>query len=460
MATKELPNNKQPKGQSTEQQTLSGVANLLLLQQRLRAMPNVAELGSMVVNDTRLLIQYRSAVLWLDNKVTAVSGLPEPVKHAPFTMWIAGLCRHANAQVQEQGDAEPLAISPNDLPSDISDDWNEYLPKFALWVPLLNREGDVLGGLFLVRETQWKEEEQRLFKHWGEAIAHAVYALSLRPIRWSIKLEKRTRTMVIAGVAAFVFLLMWVPVQLSVLAPGEVVPKTPLVVRAQIDGVVGEVFVKPNQEVTVGDLLVRLDASSLNARMDVARQELEIARAELLRAEQASVADQQASSQVPMLKAQIRKKDSELNYVKTLLGRVEIRAERPGIAIIPDVTKLEGLPVKVGQRLMVLAEPTDGELEAWLPVGDSLKLNIGSPVKLYLNISPTQPLEASLRRVDYQAQISPEGILAFRLRASFKEGAEPSVGWRGTAKIYGEDAPLIYYLMRRPFAAARQWLGL
>ena len=41
------------------------------------------------------------------------------------------------------------------------------------------------------------------------------------------------------------------------------------------------------------------------------------------------------------------------------------------------------------------------------------------------------------------------------------QGAAPEVriGWHGTAKIYGEDVPLFFYLFRRPLSAIRQFVG-
>ena len=36
----------------------------------------------------------------------------------------------------------------------------------------------------------------------------------------------------------------------------------------------------------------------------------------------------------------------------------------------------------------------------------------------------------------------------------------PRIGLKGTAKVFGERVSLFYYLLRRPLAAARQFVGL
>ena len=37
---------------------------------------------------------------------------------------------------------------------------------------------------------------------------------------------------------------------------------------------------------------------------------------------------------------------------------------------------------------------------------------------------------------------------------------EARIGLKGTAKLYGERAPLGYLLLRRPIASVREWTGL
>jgi hypothetical protein len=162
-----------------------------------------------------------------------------------------------------------------------------------------------------------------------------------------------------------------------------------------------------------------------------------------------------------MLAARIQQRTAEVAYIESLLKRIAIHADQAGIAIIHDAYELEGKPVKLGERLLTIAKPNQAELEMWLAIGDSISLAEHAEIELFLNVSPETPYPAVLRYVNFQAEMSPEGVFAFRTRADFLETAQmPRIGLRGTAKIYGEQVPLYYYLFRRPFAAARQWLGL
>ncbi len=113
----------------------------------------------------------------------------------------------------------------------------------------------------------------------------------------------------------------------------------------------------------------------------------------------------------------------------------------------------------------MLANPGNAGVLIWLAVPDAINLEPGAQVKLYLQVAPLDPLEAKLSETSYQATQSPGGIHSYRLKARFDDlSAEQRervrIGLKGTAKIYGERAPLGYYLFRRPIAAFRQFTGL
>lgn len=439
---------------------LKGMADLLILQQRLRQLQNLPELFSFLVNDTRMLLSYRTAAVFSENKLTAVSGLPEPVGTSSFTHWMESFAR----QRMKVTDYKISELSIADVEPDVAAEWRNFLPNQLLWVPLISPDFEIVGVLILARDQAWKSQELRVLSNWAGAAGHAVEALQLkRNTRWRSVINFKNRGLWLSSLVAFL-VVMVIPVRVSVIVPSEIVPDEPYIIRAPIDGVIGEVFISPNALVEEGQTLLVLDDSSLRARLDVAAQELEVAKAEHLRAEQASIADRNASAQIYMLNARIEQREAEVQYVKELMDRIDVRADSSGIAIIDDITELEGRPVALGEKMLTIADPQKVELEAWLPVDDSLPLAVGAEVKMYLNIAPNRPITARLRHTDYQAQVSPDGILAFRVRADFLDSQERSeelrIGLRGSARVYGERVPIYYYLFRRPLALLRQFLGI
>jgi hypothetical protein len=66
-----------------------------------------------------------------------------------------------------------------------------------------------------------------------------------------------------------------------------------------------------------------------------------------------------------------------------------------------------------------------------------------------------------MRQTSYEPQVTPDGNLAFQLKAGFNHiEKQPRVGLKGTGKIYGKRVLLINYLLRRPISALRRFTGL
>jgi hypothetical protein len=96
-----------------------------------------------------------------------------------------------------------------------------------------------------------------------------------------------------------------------------------------------------------------------------------------------------------------------------------------------------------------------------LPVADAINLEPGAKVQFFLNIDPAAPISAELYFAAYQAEVTPDEALAYRLKARFRQTeALPRIGLKGTAKVFGSRVPFVYYVLRRPLAALRQWLGM
>ncbi len=435
-------------------------ADILLLQQQLRAKLSLTELGYFLVNSSHKISPYQIGIFYHNfqgNKgIQAISGLPMPIKTAPFHIWLQALFKH----IVQQNYSAPQPIKTETIPANLSTQWQDFLPTELLWLPLINAEGDTLGGLLLARADPWQVDEVRIFQYWSGAIAHAVELLAYRKKSIFKTISRIKSLLVFASILGLAW-AAFLPVSLSILAQTEVVAKNPTIIRAPIEGVIAKVLAKPNTSVKSAELLITLDDTRLKSRLNVAVQELEISKAEYRRAEQVAVTDRTAAAEIPILAAKIQQNNAEVAYVNSLLNRVKIHANTTGIAIIPDAYELEGKPVKLGERLLIIATPEAAELEMWLAVGDSITLPEHAKIELFLNVNPETSYPANLNYVNFQAEMSPEGLFAFRARANFTATNQlPRIGLRGVAKIYGAQVPVYYYLLRRPYAAIRQWLGL
>jgi hypothetical protein len=442
------------------------MATLLQLEQRARRAAPV-ELPFVMVNETASLLLYRQAILWQAAKrgggrVTAASGVAVHDPDGPYLSWLGKLL----ARVARGPDARRIhAFGPDAVgDADLARDWSEWLPREALWVPLLAPGDVLLGALLLVRDEPWTEAEEHLLAYLGEAYGHA-WVLGHRRggLPWARKGLPGRGALLGIGLAVALGL---VPVRQSVLAPAEVVPTDPALVRAGIEGVVDSFQVRPYETVRAGQPLLALDDTQLRSRLKIAAKARDIAQAEYLGTAQLAVVDPRAKSRLSVLQAKVEQQQAEMAQVQALLDRVQVRAPRDGVAVFDDVNDWVGKPVAIGERILMLADPARTELEIRLPVGEAMPVEPGAEVLFFLNVSPDRPVAARLTRVGYRTAPSADGTLSYRLKAEFT-GIEPGapaealrIGLKGTAKVYGETAPLGLWALRRPLSSVRQWLGL
>ncbi|NVZ65919.1 HlyD family efflux transporter periplasmic adaptor subunit [Pseudomonas gingeri] len=427
-------------------------AQFLDLERLTRAARTTEQLAYSLVNDGQALFGFRHAALLIAGKVRAVTGVSSVEPNAPFVAFV----EQAVAQIFKLERAKPATVVPMDaFSASVREDWQSLSATQVFWLPLLDHKGEVFGGIWFARDNPWNPSEQVLLAQLGDTYSHAW--LALQPRRpWRLRLTRKRQVLLVA----LALLSLLIPVRQSVLAPAEVVPLAGRVVAAPLDGVVAEFLVKPNQAVKTGDLLVRFESTTLKAQADVAQRALGVAEAELKANAQRAFADAESSSKIDLLAARVEQKRAERDYAAELLKRSEVRAERDGIAVFADAERWTGKPVQTGERLMEIADPSQAELRIELAVGDAIALEPDAEVALFLDSDPLQRHSARLERVAYEAQSTAAGQLAYRLDAGFTDSPPPRIGLRGTAKIFGQRAPLALYLLRRPLAGLRQSVGL
>lgn len=444
------------------------VARLYELVRRARLARSERELAFLLVNDSLQLLPYRQSVLWrADRGVDSLSGVVQPEANAPYAQWLARLCRHLASQPPADGSLTAQAV-----PAALAAEWADWWPAHALVLPM-GRDGEPPQALLLLLdEAAWTEADVALAREWTQAWWHAFTALrpSAGRLRgWRARLggapapagsppprwwQRRGLRWLVGALLVAAF-----PVRLTVLAPGELVPAHPVVVRAPLDGVIGSFHVQPNALVREGQLLFGFDEMLIQGRLDVARQALATVETEYRQSSQQALLDARVKAQLALLTGKIDEKRTEVAYLAEQLQRARVLAPRAGVVLFDDPSEWIGRPVAVGERILRIAAPDDIEIEAWLPLGDMLALPAGAAVKLYLNATPLDPVAGRLRYLAHDAVQRPDGSHAYRLRASLDETTAHRVGLKGAVKLYGGWVPLAYWALRRPLATLRVTLG-
>lgn len=482
----------------------SALALLWQLSARAREASSEETLGFVIVNETLALAPYRQAAWWrapvpVPGAVAAVSGLPQSDPGAPYVQWLGEVCRALErreraasngtagaqaAQAASPGEAAanaagpkasaqnppaqnagpaasawPHAFAAHDLPDPLAAEWDAWWPAHALWVPLVDRTGRSFGGVVFAREQPWTPVDEALLAELARVWSHALAAFSPRAswaerAKLALRAGKQRRRVLVAATCALVL-----PVPLTVLAPAEVTPKDPFVVRAPLDGVIDRLLAQPNQRVEAGTPLFALDATALASRYALANKNYATAQEEYRQTAQLAVTDDKDRLDMALRKGKLDQSAVELDYTARELARVNVNAPRAGVAVFSDPNDWNGKAVSIGEKVMLLADPARVELTAYVPVADNVDVVPGANVTLFPKSSPLASYDARIDTVAYRAEPTTEGVVAYRVKATFTGNVRPPLGVMGTARIHGRWVPLAYYLLRRPLASARQWLG-
>lgn len=424
-----------------------------------------AELEYMAVNASHALAPYRQAALWTSEQgVVALSGIVQREANAPYTQWLAGLC---HAQISPV----PTRVEAADVAPEFAGQWQDWAPPCGLWLPWAS-PSQGRGGVLLLRDLPWMDDEVELLAEWINVWQHA-YRAKLSASGWSLRaLRERLfpapgagaprpwyrRPPIVAGLAVAGLLLC--PVRLSVLAPGELVAADAAVVRSPLEGIIERFHIRPNQSVKAGQPLFDFDQAQLAARAAVVQQALATAEAEYRQSAQQALIDAKAKSQLATLQGKIEERRTEAQFLAGQVARATVVAPRDGVVLFDDPSEWQGRPVGPGERILRVADPQKVEVEAWLPIADAIPFGDRADATLYLSASPLDPVPASLRYVAFDASQRPDGSYAYRVRANVAGSTAHRIGLKGTVRLSSGWVPLGYWVFRRPWSLIRQTLGV
>lgn len=432
---------------------------LLQLESDIRRAETEAELVYHLANEARAVLGFRQAYVVTSNRrrfaVRAVSSMAAVEKDAPLIRWVTRVVNRLDA---DQGVDEISLMTAEAYGAQGDGESDEYPFRYLMWVPLKARDGRVFAGLLAARETPWGERDKVLGARIADTYAHAWLALTKKPLRGLTRVPRLAlRGLLLAGIVAVGFL----PVPITTIAPAQVVGKGAVVVAAPLNGVISEIAVEPNQVVSKGDLLFRIEDTELRNAAEIAAQNVLVAQARVEQLESGSFIDSESRRQLAMARAELKLSEAELNLARERVARVEVRASADGLVTFGDTQDLLARPVSIGEQVMELADPQSVEVFIPLPVGDLIVLDENTRVRVFLDADPLTPILGDLSRASYHATMQPDGMLAYELAADLPpETAVPRIGARGAAQVLGPDAPLYFVLLRRPIVWIRQTFGV
>jgi len=454
-------NTEHSKIQAVDDSGNAALLALLKIEAQAREAQTEAELVFLSANEMRKLTRARQVFVLREKSglgftVEAVNSLDSVDRNSPMIRWIERMIARLKKAdgVNDQRDFSlPAYCSESD------EETRTYPFREFVWLPFKLKDDTVFGGVLLAREQQWREADLVIANRLAATFSHAWAAITgTRRLRS----KGRTRKLLATAALACIVIAMAIPVPISALAPAEVVSARPFVVTAPIDGVIDEVFVNPNTHVRKGQPILKFVDVSLRNKLAVAESEIIVARSQLRRYSQSAFDDPDAKRELRTALSQLDLKIAEADFARQLLTKSIVTAQSSGVLVFNDKKEWIGKPVVVGEKIMEIADPREVRLKVELSVDDAIVVGKSGKVKVFLDSDPLNPLAAKVVRAAHQARKTTGDVLAYEIIARFPDSLKqpPRLGVRGTAQVYGENAPVFFYLFRRPLSALRQKLGL
>ncbi len=437
---------------------------LLFYESEVRRAKTIRELVFCIANETRKVVNGQQIFVMKSTKsqtnslaIDAVSNLSSIDKNAPAVVTLQKEISLIGSQALARPTPDCTQPYRFKIPSPVESADTKSIMRGA-FIPLMDERGRMFAAIIVLGEKSFSESDVIVLARVGETVRHAWLALKPKPTRFvSQKARKAIWCFLIFGAV----LAMALPVPLSTLAPVEIVPKSPQIVAAPIDGVIEEMLVDANAVVNIGDPLFRFVDTALESNRVIALQKRGVATARLQSAQQNSFGSGEGARDLIIAQAELRLADAELAYADTQFSKSVVRAKSNGIAVFNNKSDWQGKPVSIGERVLEIASPESTEALIDLAISDSISLKNGADVKLFLDSNPLSPIKGVVISAAYRAAMTEADTLAYNVVADIdlQQTTLPRIGARGTAQIFGEDVPLGFYLFRKPLSAVRQWVG-
>ncbi|MGI9352459.1 MAG: efflux RND transporter periplasmic adaptor subunit [Rhizobiaceae bacterium] len=439
-----------------------GLRVFLEIQAQLRRAVSMEDLHLIVANESRGITGARQVFVFSTGdkpKLSAVSGFATIDRSVPL------LSEIEKTMIYLSKNGELIKRHDFSIPSTAAQKstvLETYPFKHLIWSPFSWKGGAVFGGMLLARESNWEKKDDIILDQLAEVYSYTWQFLMGKGIVPAKKryFSWRSRKFLFAAIAGILG-LMTIPVSMKSLAPFEVIGRNPFVVSSYIDGVIEEVLVEPGQHVEEGQPLLHFSDTVLSNALEIASKEVEVSEARLKKANQMAFENQDGRHELGLAIADLAVKKAQLKLAMDQSEQSIIKSNSAGVAIFGDRQALIGKPVVIGEQIMSIADPENIKVKINLPVSDSILLDDGAKVKLFLDSDPLNPKDAVVEFINYQATPVANGSLAYAITARLEgeNGKLPSMGVHGSAQLYGASVPLFFYLFRRPLTLTRQWLG-
>ena len=214
-------------------------------------------------------------------------------------------------------------------------------------------------------------------------------------------------------------LARWLPVS------GALQPVNQATVKAKVSGDVRHITVREGETVRAGQVLVRIDAADLEARLIERTGALESAKAQLALAEKTRASNQallkqsfisqnaydNAESSLSVSRGAVKSAEAQVQIARNALRDAVVTAPLAGIVARRHVQP--GEKVAFDSPLVTVVDLKDMELQAVVPAVDVPALAIGMPVDLAIDGFGERRFSGRIERINPATETGTRAILVY-----------------------------------------------
>jgi membrane fusion protein (multidrug efflux system) len=210
------------------------------------------------------------------------------------------------------------------------------------------------------------------------------------------------------------------PVKSELTATGTLYSNESVVITAEIAGKVTEIFFHEGQQVTAGQVLLKLDQSILAAERDRAQANFNLSQANIKRAE--LLLQEQAISERERDEAyaQWRLDDANLRLTEAQLAKTVIRAPFSGLLGLHRISVGEYL--QPGEAIVTLDNLDPIKVDFRVPEVFAHQLKVGQKIAMSVDAVPGRSFAGQVYAIDPQIDINGRSVL---LRAKAEQQGGP-----------------------------------
>ncbi|HEX5105721.1 MAG TPA: HlyD family efflux transporter periplasmic adaptor subunit [Pirellulaceae bacterium] len=419
-------------------------------------------------------------------KSLAVSGVDQLDRRSAQ---VASLERLASA-VARSGEPVEWPRPPLDLPPQIDQALQEHLDiahcRRLIVAPLCPRAAKDSGfepairGVLIAEsfderkeELGFRERTGDVARHGGAALLAALEHHDLPLLPLQVKLGRLFRRLQQRRIAVALFLvialaviglLVAIPADLTIEARGTLQPQVRKHLFAPVEGIVEKVQADHGAHVAQGDPLLLLRDPRLELDDSRVSGELQTAQARLIavqtqRSSRSTSPDtreqgRELAAEEEQLKEQVRGLEAQHALLRKLRGELSIASPIDGVVLTWNTTELlQDRPVKQGQRLVTVADPTGPwVVELRIPdadLGHVLRAQEQSgrelPVSFLLATDPAITYRGQIERVAVATDVAEDSPAALTIvRFTGQPPAGALAGTSVTARIHCGAKPIGY----------------